>query len=295
MRRISNDHESRGIQSIEIGGRLLQALAAVSQPAMLRDLAAMADIAPAQAHAYLTSYCKLDLVEQDPASSRYRLGPFAMRLGMARMRTDEPLTKAGSAAAELSRTLDTTVAIVIWASGAPTVIEVHEGPHELNINMRHGTIFGVTNTLSGRVFAAFRSDDSIKARIDTEFARAGRLERGVKVTRAAFDRGVVEVRRKGYVGGFDVAVPGAAAVAAPVLGHNRELLLVLTLIDLRSHLDIAEDGVAVRTLLRTTSSLSDELRARSPDQPPVATRARQRQPRGAELTVGRQRAGPTRM
>jgi len=41
------------VQSIETGGRLLSVLAAQAESMMLRDLAAAAGLAPAQAHAYL--------------------------------------------------------------------------------------------------------------------------------------------------------------------------------------------------------------------------------------------------
>jgi|SRR5882757_10382537 len=42
--------KSRGILSIEVGGRLLEALARVGEPMMLRDLAREAGMTPAKAH-----------------------------------------------------------------------------------------------------------------------------------------------------------------------------------------------------------------------------------------------------
>jgi DNA-binding IclR family transcriptional regulator len=61
------------------------------QPLMLRDIAAGAKVTPAQAHAYLVSFRKLGLVEQDVASNHYQLGPFALQLGLARLRSFNPL------------------------------------------------------------------------------------------------------------------------------------------------------------------------------------------------------------
>ena len=77
--------ESRGVQSVEVGGRLLEVLVQEAAPMMLRDLAARANLAAAQAHVYLTSFKKLGFVEQDRSSGHYRIGPFAMRLAMARL------------------------------------------------------------------------------------------------------------------------------------------------------------------------------------------------------------------
>jgi len=51
--------EKRGVQSIEVGGRLLECMAATAQPLMLREIAAGAQVTPAQAHAYLVSFRKI--------------------------------------------------------------------------------------------------------------------------------------------------------------------------------------------------------------------------------------------
>ncbi|WP_367194776.1 helix-turn-helix domain-containing protein [Amorphus sp. 3PC139-8] len=79
------EKQPRGIQSIEVGGRLLNALVAHAQPMTLKDLAAAADMAPAQAHGYLASYRRTGLVEQESASGHYQLGPLATRLATARL------------------------------------------------------------------------------------------------------------------------------------------------------------------------------------------------------------------
>jgi len=60
--RVARDSDSRGIQSIEVGGRLLLALAHHGQPLPLKDLAYAADMSPGKAHPYLVSFIKLGLV-----------------------------------------------------------------------------------------------------------------------------------------------------------------------------------------------------------------------------------------
>jgi len=141
--------EGRGIQSIEVGGRLLQALSEADAPLMLRDLAAQAGLAPAQAHAYLVSYRRANLVEQD-ASGMYRLGYLALRLGRARMLCVEPLATASQSAIQLSEKVGLMVALVVWGPKAPTAVQVQEGAHTLNVNVHEGTIFSVTGSASGR-------------------------------------------------------------------------------------------------------------------------------------------------
>ena len=76
--------ESRGIQSIEVGGELLRALARCGEPTMLRDLAREAGMTPAKAHPYLASFSRIGLIEQDETTGRYEIG--AMGLSMSRVR-----------------------------------------------------------------------------------------------------------------------------------------------------------------------------------------------------------------
>ena len=56
-------HGQRGIQSVEVGGQLLRALAHHGRPMALKDLAREAGMTPAKAHPYLVSFGKLGLIE----------------------------------------------------------------------------------------------------------------------------------------------------------------------------------------------------------------------------------------
>ena len=72
----------QGIQSIEVGARILQALARAPHPQMLRDLAAAAQMPAAKAHRYLVSFARMGLVEQQADTGLYDLGSFALELGL---------------------------------------------------------------------------------------------------------------------------------------------------------------------------------------------------------------------
>ena len=74
------DKDRAGIQSVEVGFALLQALIDAPGPLALKDLAAAAGMPAAKAHRYLVSYQRSGLVKQDAATSRYDLGPMAFPL-----------------------------------------------------------------------------------------------------------------------------------------------------------------------------------------------------------------------
>src|ERR1700733_16306068 len=85
----------QGVQSIEVGGRILQALARAPRPQMLRDLAAAAGMPAAKAHRYLVSFARMGLVEQQADTGLYDLGSFALELGLGALARLEPVTLAG--------------------------------------------------------------------------------------------------------------------------------------------------------------------------------------------------------
>ena len=85
------EHPQRGIQSIEVGGQLLHALAHAGRPLPLKELAASAGMAAAKAHPYLVSFGKIGLVEQDKASGRYGLGALALQLGLMSLQQADPV------------------------------------------------------------------------------------------------------------------------------------------------------------------------------------------------------------
>ena len=111
-----------GIQSIEVGFRLLDVLTHEPRAMMLRDLAQRAGMSPAKAHRYLVSFLRLGVVAQDPLSGRYELGGFALQLGLARLARVDGVKLARIALAELRDRLDLTVGIAVWGNQGPTVV-----------------------------------------------------------------------------------------------------------------------------------------------------------------------------
>ena len=75
--------DRQGIQSIEVGFRLLSVLAATNRPMMLRDIAKGAAMPAAKAHRYMVSFLRVGIVEQDVGSGRYDLGAYALELGLS--------------------------------------------------------------------------------------------------------------------------------------------------------------------------------------------------------------------
>ncbi len=239
----------RGIQSVEVGGRLLLALAAAGRPMALKDLAQAAAMTPPKAHPYLVSFGKLGLIVQDAASGHYGLGPLAMQLGLISLQQFDPVRLAAERLPELARTLGQSVAITVWGDRGPTIVRTEEAPSAVHVAMRHGAVMSVRGTASGRLFAAHLPRSVVEA-----------ADGGTRLD-AAFERELARVRAEGVSHVVDTAVPGLAGVAAPVFA-GATLVLALTSIGPTASFDVGPQGAAAQALRRCAAELSAQLGAR---------------------------------
>jgi len=215
----------RGIQSLEVGGTLLHALAEAGRPLPLKELASRAGMSAAKAHPYLVSWGRVGLVAQDGASGHYGLGPMALQLGLISLQQHDPVRLASAQLEGLAQATGCTVALTLWGNAGPTVVRVAEAPSPLHVTLRHGTVLNLHQTASGLAMAAWRPDAQIEPLWRRSLGAAATASAW-----AAFQAQLAQVRQVGHAESDDALMPGLAAlavVACDALGASQWALVAV--------------------------------------------------------------------
>jgi DNA-binding IclR family transcriptional regulator len=243
----------RGIQSVEVAGRVLDALAKRREPMALSDLANAAALSTAQAHTYLVSLTKLGLVKRDALTGYYEPGPLSLRLGLMFVEQQEAYRVAAPHAAQLADRTGYSVAVCVAGAQGPMIVRYERGGAPLHVNLHIGTVMSLQNTSTGRIFSAFLDAHelaSIMQNQGTEDADES----------ASNDQAILDdARRRGMTRSVDRPSPGISSLSAPVLDAHGRLQLALTVIGPSGTMDVAWSGPNARALRETARSITQTL------------------------------------
>jgi DNA-binding IclR family transcriptional regulator len=236
---VAKKSEARGIQSIEVSGRILNTFLEVPGPAMLKDIAAKTDIPAAQVHAYLSSLKRMELVVQDAQDGRYALGPLALRFGLAYRDSFSPMRFASETLAEIEQSTGFMCALVIWSNNRPTVFEVRSGRQSLNVNLRPGMSFSLIGSSVGAVFAAYLPAETVDPLIELERSSERFQSHQWQFTPDEFNEQRYNAKDCGFVALAGRPIVGLNSVAMPVLQGTDELQGTIWMIGNEASMDVA--------------------------------------------------------
>jgi DNA-binding IclR family transcriptional regulator len=266
----------QGIQSVEVAGPLLLALAKALGPLPLSALAKGAGMPPAKAHRYLVSLIRVGLVEQDAVNGLYDLGGLALELGLVSLGRLDAVKLADETLASLRDAASETVALSIWGNFGPTYIRLLPSRRPVTINLQIGSVMPMTYTASGLCFAAFMPDNETKELLRTELALNRSEKRDAPHTMKEFAPLLQETRRHGLarmIGQLDPAavrapattrsaerlLAGFNAFSAPVFGHDGRMRFALSVVGSAAHIDASWEGVIAQRTKAHAQQLSRRL------------------------------------
>lgn len=239
----------RGIQSIDTGIRLLEALERSIGPLALKELSARADLDPSSAHRYLASFVRCGLVRQD-SDSRYDFGPLALHIGLAAMRRLDPIQATERALPALVEETGFTALLAVWSNRGPTIVH-WQRTGDLVTSLNLGTVLPVARSSLGRMLLAF-----LPAGVTAEaLALEAKKE---KHDGEALERELHRARKSRLAYADKTVIPGLYAASSAVRSWNGEAVCAVALIGADAELARQNNPAALK--LR---ALCDRLSAES--------------------------------
>ena len=246
----------QGVQSIEVGGRALLALAHASAPMMLRDIASKAQMPAAKAHRYLVSLTRMGLVEQRSENGLYDLGPFALQLGLGALARLEPVTLAAPFLSRLREDIGQTVALAVWGNQGATIVRWLGADTPVAASLRVGSVMPITRSATGNAFLAFLPEQTTARWVRSELAE--HVRKGLTpATTDEVERLTAKTRRLGYARTNEF-IPGISGMAAPVFDHTGAMVLALVALGYSRPFDDQFATISA-AVLREAQALSQRL------------------------------------
>lgn len=263
MQAAENDQEDKGqraVQSIEVGGRLLLALAHSTAPMTLKDLAAQARLSASRAHPYLVSFGKLRLIEQDADTGRYALGPAALQLGLTCLAQLDPVRAALPVAQELAASTGYAVALAVWGNFGPTIVRMIDARQPLHVAMRAGTVMSILGTATGRAFAAAMPAERIEQAFAQALGDSPDFATALLPDQAdALREAQREVQEHGVARAQGRPIPGVNAFSAAAYDHEGSPAVVITALGHQDHFPVAWDSSAADAVRAAAAEISSRL------------------------------------
>ncbi|MEM7068889.1 MAG: IclR family transcriptional regulator [Pseudomonadota bacterium] len=218
------DKQRRGrVQSIEVGGLLLEQLIELGGPTSLTELAHKCDMQPAKAHRYLASLNEIGLVRQDQVSGKYGLGSLALRMGLAAMSQNDIVDRAAELMSDMCYKFEISAHQAIWSERGPVVIHRANGAPPIISPLGIGAMMPLLRSATGFIFYVYMPKAATKDVFVEQIVQQ-------QTNAEDIDSLASETRSNGYcviAGGY---VPGLNAIAYPIFAQDGSLACSLTFI-----------------------------------------------------------------
>jgi DNA-binding IclR family transcriptional regulator len=258
-------HKSRnqqGIRSLENGVRLYQALHSLRRPASLTELAKLSRMSPAKVHRYCVSLIRTGLMQLD-GRGLYGVGPYGLQLSAPDIAIEHAIAFSVSALHELVRETGETCFLSRWGQRGPVIIKVEDAPKPISIRPTTEGDLPLTNSATGRVFAAYMDKEKLARLTELEFESQRRNEKvaqsEVAVRKRAFERHLSETRKRCIARTTGERYLGLVSFSVPIFDRNGHVILALTSFGMATTFPSAWDSNVARALRSCAMSLTQRI------------------------------------
>jgi len=228
-----------GIQSVEIGMRVLETLAGLGGARPLAAIVRGCGLSPSQTHRYLASLSEAGMVLQD-ANGNYDLGPAALKLGLSALARIDVFRIADEKLAEYRSQTGATVLLAALGSEGPTIVRWHVGRPPIVTSLSLGSVLSLVHSATGQIFLTFRPEQETERFVKEE------LERNPSIDDAYIEKVKAATRAEGSARVGGTLIPGLDATAFPIFDLQGYAVLAATVVSLHGQAKQASRDAARR-------------------------------------------------
>lgn len=249
--------------AVERAADILSCFVQPGTPALgVTEIASSLGLPKVTVHRILRSLCGRGIMQMDPESNRYALGPGCLMLGMSYLHALDIRTLALPELRNLTNVTRETATLSLRVGDTRVYVEQTTPPREVIMSVALGVPYPLHAGASSRAFLSFLPDEEIEAYA----ARTGKkLAAVTERTITDVDKlkaEAREVRARGYTISAGERKSGAAAVAAPILDYHGQPCAVISVCGPEERFT-AEIEECAHALLAVTRRLSEKMGYRS--------------------------------
>lgn len=249
----------RGIQSVEIGFRILGVMQTSQQAMALKDIAPLAGLTTSAANNYLVSLVRIGLAAADEKPGHYRLGPAALSLGVSAIQQIDGFEIVRREVTNLRDTTRRSAAVTTWSDDGPISLFKQDGDQRGAFEFRTGLI-PMLGSAAGKIYAARLPPNLTTHLIEQEW---GAVFAGKPNASKFREDAVRELKRRGYTTIALSDLSGYVSIAAPVLDWNGDVRFTLSLAGTRASMKTEPSSDQVQALLNGASRATRALGGKS--------------------------------
>ncbi|MGO3919404.1 IclR family transcriptional regulator [Acinetobacter venetianus] len=253
---------SGGVQSLEVGLSVLNALLEHNKPIILKDLSSKLDMHPAKVHRYLVSLIRMNYAKQLDAG-QYALGDQAWRLGLNCIQHTDVLQLVQHLIYDLQSRIGCGIQISKWSPKGPLVVQSIESNHPISIVTKVGSIMPLVNSAAGRVFASYLPEAVIQPLMSAEWEKAAQNHYQIKPS----SWGEFLALKENILGqGMAVAkgdlLVGINAVGLPIFNAHQAMEFCIVALDSEMFLPVHDGSEKLELFKREVAAINQYIKTR---------------------------------
>ena len=260
MKQRSNIRPLTGTRAVVRAITVLKALGRSTNAYGVTELGAATGLSKATVFRLLGALENEGMVARDGSSGTYRLGPEVISLGASALSTTDLRVIAHDELARLADESGETATLEILRHSEVVVIDEVQPRFVFGATPEIGRSWPAHATSTGKLLLALT--DSTPA-----LPRLTRYASRTITTRAAFERALARIRRRGYAIAVDELEPGLVAMAAPVRNHLGYVVAALSLNAPGTRLGPKRRRALIPNLCRAANRVSRRLGASTRQSP----------------------------